>query len=242
MMRGATIEEIPVSVFVNGQRVVVGTCSPDGLETWAIGRLATEGYLTAMDDVRSITVSRSENARTVHVELSLPAAQNGEAERRHRSFTGCGVLHCLECAPHLLKRSRTLRVPDATRLAELFHRLFESDKAHRETGGMHSAAITDGERLVFIAHDAGRHNAVDKVIGATIMNGAAPGELGLLLTARISADIAAKAGRAGLSWIASRSVPTSLAVRIAGRAGMPLIGRAVGKDLFVHEPPPDAAS
>jgi len=242
MMRGAVVNEVPAGIFVNGERVAIGTCSPDALDLWAIGRLSTEGYITSIADVRSVAVHGNDHARTVQVELPLPAAQNGEAERRHRAYTGCGVLHCLECAPHLLKRTRSLGIPDANRLAELYRKLFESGEAHRETGGMHSAALADGERLVFVAHDVGRHNAVDKVIGASIANGAVAGKLGLVLTSRISGDIAAKAGRAGISWIASRSVPTTLAVRIAERAGMPLIGRAAGKDLYVHEPPPDAAS
>lgn len=242
MTRGAAVEEVPISIFVNGERVVVGSCSPGALEAWAIGRLSTEGYLTTMADVRAVTVHGTDHARTVQVELPLPAAQNGEAERRHRSYTGCGLLHYLECAPHLLNRPRSLRVPEPARLTELYRALFESGEAHRETGGMHSAALTDGERLILVAHDVGRHNAVDKVIGAAIMSGMQPGGCGLLLTARISGDIAAKAGRAGLSWVASRSVPTSLALRVAAVANMPLVSRAVGKDAFVHEPPPDAAS
>lgn len=241
MTRATVVAETPVSIFVNGERVVIGSCSPDALDAWAIGRLSTEGYVGSMTDVRAVSVQGSDNARTVLVELPLPAAQNGEAERRHRAFNGCGLLHYLECAPHLLNRARSLRVPDAAQFTELYHRLFESDP-NRETGGMHSAALTDGERLVFIAHDVGRHNAVDKVIGAAVLNGAAFGKLGLLLTSRISGEIAAKAGRAGVSWVASRSVPTTLAVRVAEIANMPLIGRAAGKDAFVHEPPPDAAS
>jgi len=242
MTRGAAVPETPISIFVNGERVVIGSCSPDALDAFAIGRLSTEGYLASMTDVRAVTIQGNDNARSVLVELPLPAAQAGEAERRHRSFNGCGVLHYLECASHLLNKPRSLGVPEFSQLTELYRKLFEAGEAHRDTGGMHSAALTDGERLLFVAHDVGRHNAVDKVIGAAIMSAAVPGSLGLLLTSRISGDIAVKAARAGLSWAASRSVPTTLALRIAVSANMPLVGRAAGKDAFVHEPPPDAAS
>lgn len=242
MMRGGAVEEIPVSIFVNGERVVIGTCSPRMLDAWAVGRLNTEGYLNSSEDVRSITVQGNDNARTVLVELPLPAAQNGEAERRHRAFNGCGILHYLECAPHLLKRPRTLPVPPFERLTDLFRRLYESTEPYHDTGGIHAAALTDGERLLYTAHDAGRHSAVDKLIGLGIMDSVPFGELGMVLTARISGDIAMKAARAGVSWVASRSVPTTLALRIASVGRMPLVSRAAGKDAFVHEPPPDAAS
>jgi FdhD protein len=88
----------------------------------------------------------------------------------------------------------------------------------------------------------GRHNGVDKAIGAALLAGADLGALGLLTTARISGEIAEKAARAGVAWVASRSVPTTLAVELAATAGLPLVARAGSPDARVfHDPPANRA-
>ncbi|NIP78675.1 MAG: sulfurtransferase FdhD, partial [Gemmatimonadetes bacterium] len=84
--------------------------------------------------------------------------------------------------------------------------------------------------------EVGRHNGVDKTIGSALLAGSTLTTLGLLTTARISGEIAEKAARAGLAWVASRSVPTTLAVEIAAAAGLPLVARAPGKDVRVFRP------
>jgi FdhD protein len=81
--------------------------------------------------------------------------------------------------------------------------------------------------LIAHAEDIGRHNAVDKSIGGAFLAGRRLEGLGLLVTGRISAELAFKASRAGLSWVATPSVPSTLAVEIARRSGMVLVGRAV---------------
>ena len=241
MNQGPVVDEVPVEIQVNGERVLIGTCSPYQLEAWAVGRLLSEGYLTSFRDVRAIEESGADHERDMRVELSLPAAQAGEAERRHRAATGCGVLHVLDCAPQLIRRSRRLAVPPFSTFPELYRELFEPSAEFAE-GGAHTAALTDGRVLRYRSDDVGRHNAVDKVIGAAVIDLVDVGDLGLIVTSRISGEIAAKAARSGISWVASRSIPTTLAVRIAAAAAMPLISRAPGKDAFVHQPPPDVAS
>src|SRR5207237_65207 len=105
-----------------------------------------------------------------------------------------------------------------------------------ETGGSHAAAVTDGERLLFHAEDIGRHNAVDKVIGAAVIARQHPTGRGLLVTGRISAELSYKAARAGVAYVATPSVPSTLALTIARRAGVVLVGRAVSGTPHVHRP------
>ena len=96
-------------------------------------------------------------------------------------------------------------------------------------------ALTDGTTLLFHAEDIGRHNAVDKVIGAAVLARTKVVGRGLLVTGRISAELAFKAARAGLAWVATPSVPSTLAVTIADRSGMVLVGRAVSGTPHVHK-------
>ena len=116
----------------------------------------------------------------------------------------------------------------------LFKALFARGERYRDTGGIHAAALTDGATLLTHAEDIGRHNAVDKVIGALLLGRRSPAGLGMLVTGRISAELASKAGRAGIAWVATPSVPSTLAVDIARRTGMTLVGRAVSGTPHLH--------
>ena len=126
--------------------------------------------------------------------------------------------------------------PDTATLRVLFKEMFGKGARYHETGGIHAAALTDGSALISHAEDVGRHNAVDKVIGAALLGRRDPTGLGLLVTGRISAELAFKAARAGLAWVATVSVPTTLAVTIARRAGVILVGRAVSGNAQLHRP------
>jgi FdhD protein len=119
-------------------------------------------------------------------------------------------------------------------MRKLFKEMFGQGRRYHETGGIHAAALTDGLGLLAHAEDVGRHNAVDKVIGAALLARRDPAGLGLVVTGRISAELAFKAVRAGLAWVATVSVPTTLAVAIAGRAGVTLVGRAVSGTPQLH--------
>jgi FdhD protein len=124
----------------------------------------------------------------------------------------------------------------------LFKQLFARGQRYKETGGVHAAALTDGTDLLHHAEDIGRHNAVDKVIGAAILHGRPLDQLMLLVTGRISGELAFKAARARLALIATPSVPSTLAVEIARTAGTTLVGRAVSghpQVWFLVSPKPD---
>jgi FdhD protein len=121
-------------------------------------------------------------------------------------------------------------------LRERFKELFARGARYEDTGGVHAAALTDGEILFHHAEDIGRHNAVDKVLGAALLARRPVAGLGLLVTGRISAELAFKAARAELAWVATPSVPSTLAVEVARRSGMVLVGRAVSGTPQLHRP------
>jgi FdhD protein len=112
--------------------------------------------------------------------------------------------------------------------------MFTRGDRYKDTGGIHAAALTDGTSLLHHAEDIGRHNAVDKVIGAAVVAERRLDELLLLVTGRISGELAFKAARAQLAIVATPSVPSTLAVEIARAAGVQLIGRAVSGHPQMH--------
>jgi len=102
------------------------------------------------------------------------------------------------------------------------------------TGGVHAAAISDGKNILFFSEDIGRHNAVDKVIGKTFLNGINFSITILLSSGRISLEIVKKAITAGIPVVLSRSAPTSLAIQTASVKNLTLIGFLRGKRFNIY--------
>jgi FdhD protein len=234
-----TVEAVPEEVVrlrVNETQVATWTCSPSDLEALGAGRLLTLGYLIRPGDVRSLTVSPVGGVPTIDARVADAAFAAGEAERTHRSEHGCGLLYLMECGAERLPLRPMQRDPDLAAFPELFRELFDRSTSRRGSGGHHGAALATVGSLLHVFEEVGRHNGVDKAVGAALLDGVDLAAHGLLTTARISGEIAEKAARAGLAWVASRSVPTTLAVALAGAAGLPLVGRAASPDARVFLP------
>lgn len=240
MADGAAVDEVPVWLELNHQPAVTWMCTPDQLEELALGWLAGEGYVTDVEDVR-LRPCATDLGFWAEIDPARVAAVNASG-RRQVLASGCGAvgiwlsdesLNPLPRAVRSTPRGRTA-VPGVEALRQRFKELFALGERYKDTGGIHAAALTDGDALLTHAEDIGRHNAVDKVIGAALLARQPVEGLGLLVTGRISAELAAKAARARLGWVATPSVPSTLAVEVAQRAGMILIGRAVSGAPHVH--------
>ena len=229
----AAVEEVPVWLEVNGAPAVTWMCTPDLLEELAVGWLAGEGYVDTLDDVR-LRPCATDLGFWAEIAPDRVARVRAES-RRPVLASGCGAVSIFLAEPDTL-RPVTVRgePPPVERLRPLFKELFARGERYRDTGGIHAAALTDGAALQAHAEDIGRHNAVDKVIGAMVLSRRPVAGLGLLVTGRISAELAAKAARAGIAWVGTPSVPSTLAVEIARRTGMILVGRAVSGEPHYH--------
>ncbi|HXE56670.1 MAG TPA: formate dehydrogenase accessory sulfurtransferase FdhD [Gemmatimonadales bacterium] len=235
MSEHAAVEEVPVWLEVNGRPVVTWMCTPDQLEELAIGWLHGEGYIETVDQVR-LRPCATDLGFWAEVPEERVAAVAAEG-RRPVLASGCGAVSTFLADPATVE-SRPARgpVPDLERFRALFKQMFGRGERYKDTGGIHAAALTDGTELLAHAEDIGRHNAVDKVIGAALLaRRPIPGS-GLLVTGRISAELAFKASRAGVVYVATPSVPSTLAVEIARRSGMVLVGRAVSGTPQVWRP------
>ncbi len=207
----------------------------------AVGFLVTEGLIapgdvmaTSFGDVA--TVSQPENEITVHLARSLdPAAI---ATRNFVATASCGIcgkasldqvaVRCdpLEAGPVVVPAT-LVSLPAALRAAQA---LFEA------TGGIHAAGLFDREgHLLLLREDVGRHNALDKLVGAAALSGTLPlRERILLVSGRVSFEIVQKAAVAGIPIVAAISAPTDLAVDTARRLSMTLIGFLRGDGFNVY--------
>ncbi len=232
MKSAEPVEEIPFRLEANGRPVAVWSCTPEAYEALAVGRLVSAGFLVPGDVVPALEVEAGPGSVTVRATVPEGAAERAWAEDAHIRRHGCGLLHYVDCEPALLAGD-VGPLPDPDWPA-LFAALY--GRGSERSSGVHAAALSDGERLFHRVEEVGRHNAVDKAVGGALLDGAELRGLGLVVSSRVSGEIALKAARTGLAWTATRSVPTTLALRITRIAGLPVIARAVGSDPRLYLP------
>src|SRR5215510_2247277 len=217
-----TIVETPVSLTVNGEVWLTFMCTPVNLEAMAVGFLYNEGIIEKMDEVEDVRVC--EHGDNVDVWLN----RSVEQPKSWRRTSGCsGGLTAVET----LARVDVSLDPDTPKfepecISSLVEMLFESQELYRETGGVHTSALSDGKVIVFSAEDIGRHNTLDKIAGLCLMNNVWPATRILITTGRISSEMLQKAARLQAPILISRTSPSSLSIEMAERYGITLIGYA----------------
>ncbi len=217
-----TIVETPVSLTVNGEVWITFMCTPIHLEALAVGFLYNEGIIEKMGEVENVRVC--EHGDNVDVWLNHAASQP-TSWRRTSGCTGGVTAVDLLTKPNIsLDRINFEVSPDA--VGHLVEMLFESQSLYRETGGVHTSALSDGENVLVSAEDIGRHNTLDKIAGLCLMNNIFPEKRILITTGRISSEMLQKAARLNAPILISRTSPSSLSIEMAERYGITLIGYA----------------
>jgi len=217
-----TIVETPVSLTVNGQVWLTFMCTPVHLEELAVGFLYNEGIIESMDEVENVHLC--EHGDNVDVWLNHPAEQPANW-RRTSGCTGGVTAVDLLAKPNVSFDGNRLEVqPEAVgRIVEM---LFEAQSLYRDTGGVHTSALSDGEKIIVSAEDIGRHNTLDKIAGLCLMKNGFPEKRILITTGRISSEMLQKAARMDAPILISRTSPSSLSIEMAERYGITLIGYA----------------
>ena len=217
-----TIVEAPVSLTVNGQVWLSFMCTPVNLEALAVGFLYNEGVLENMEQVEDVRVC--EHGDNVDVWLNRSVEQP-KSWRRTSGCTGGVTAVDLLARPNISFDGDQPKVPPEA-IGHLVEMLFESQELYRETGGVHTSALSDGETILLSAEDIGRHNTLDKIAGLCLMNNIWPETRILITTGRISSEMLQKAARLEAPILISRTSPSSLSIEMAERYGITLIGYA----------------
>lgn len=217
-----TIVEAPVSLTVNGEVWLTFMCTPVDLEAMAVGFLYNEGILESMDEVADVRVC--EHGDNVDVWLNRQVEQPKSWRRTSGCSGGLTAVETLARVDVVFNRDEPKFNPET--IGTFVEILFESQKLYRETGGVHTSALSDGEKIVFSADDIGRHNTLDKIAGLCVMNNAFPQTKILMSTGRISSEMLQKAARLGAPILISRTSPSSLSIEMAELYGITLIGYA----------------
>ena len=233
-------EEVPVAFVYNDEPFAVMMATPADLTDFATGFALSEGIVERLQDVAVEGVA--EFIEGIEIRLRIPADRAGALALRRRSMSGrsgCGV-----CGSELLEAALRYPAPVASDVRvtpEALRRALAGLRAAQRitalTGAAHAAgwAGPDG-RLRLAREDVGRHNALDKLIGAMAAAGHDPGDGFLVVTSRASYEMAMKAASAGICFMAAISAPTALAISLAERAHLTLVGfaRDDGQAVYTH--------
>jgi len=217
-----TIVESPVSLTVNGEVWLTFMCTPVNLEAMSVGFLYNEGIIESMEEVEDVRVC--EHGDNVDVWLNRSVDQPQSWRRTSGCTGGVTAVDALARVDVSFTGDQLKVTPEA--IGRLVESLFESQELYRETGGVHTSALSDGEKIVFAAEDIGRHNTLDKIAGLCLMNNTWPEIRILMTTGRISSEMLQKAARLKAPILISRTSPSSLSIEMAERYGITLIGYA----------------
>jgi FdhD protein len=222
--------EIPVALEYNGLSYAVMMASPTDLEDFITGFALTESLSPRVEDVTGIDLAETDLgwiARATITSLALEKLQERVRSRVAESSCGlCGIDN-LEAVARPLCPVAAHTPIDPAAIFRALEALREHQPGNRATGGMHAAAYVDSAgEIVTVREDVGRHNALDKLVGAMARSGRSMAGGFILSTARCSYEIVEKAVRAGATSLVTISVPTSMAAARAEAAGLSLFALA----------------
>jgi FdhD protein len=222
------VEEVPITLNVNGRHAMTAMTSPDRLEDFIVGYLYTEQIVKGVDEIDSIRVEKD----TVSVLTKNPFKLLGP---KKIILSGCGGSSSFIDEKKLPRINSTLVVPPGA-IMDAVKRTLTSE-LHRMTGGIHVVALVLRDGTLHTAEDIGRHNALDRVVGYALRNGIDLSQTFTVSSGRISSEMVRKCLIANIPIIVSRGATTSLAVEVARKTGLTVIGFARGGTMNIYANP-----
>jgi FdhD protein len=221
------VTEVPVALVYNGISHAVMMATPADLEDFALGFSLTEGILKRREELLDLEIVEREHG--VEIAMTIGGEPFAALKERRRTLVGrtgcgiCGVESLQQAIPAPARVSSDVRVLHQALQAGAVA-LSQRQSLKRLTGGVHGAAWCNAEGAIeLVREDVGRHNALDKLLGALQLT--VHSTVGFaLVTSRASYEMAAKAASCNIAVLAAVSAPTSLAVQQAQLSGITLVG------------------
>ena len=234
-------EDTPIHIFLNKHHYGTILCSPEQVKEMVVGHLLSEGLLKSTNEIDKLVIKKDGKCLvTLKPEIDAQTRISTSQRFARLIVSSCGAPNyrpLSEVINSLPKMDMTLII-NANVLSESVKKLNFIAKKFRKTGGVHVAALysSDG-KLVALAEDVGRHNAVDKVIGVGATKNMDFTKLFLALSGRLTGDIVLKAARTKIPVIASLSAAIRSGLETANLTKISLIGFIRGKRMNVYTYP-----
>lgn len=234
-------EEVPVAISYDGATQAVMMASPEDIADFAWGFSLTEGIVAGRDEVERFEVLHHPDG--IEARFWLAPARRAALAARRRTMAGpvgCGLCG-IDSLEQALRPVPAVAAPGlrlaAAEVASATARLRAAQRLYPRTGATHAAGfLLPGLGIIHCREDVGRHNALDKLLGALWRAGQPAAEGAIVLTSRVSIELVQKCAMAGCAWLIAASSPTARAVRLADAAGITLAAcaRDGAFDLFTH--------
>jgi FdhD protein len=221
------VEEVPLSIFINGRHFVTAMTSPQMRKEFVTGHLFSERIICGPLEIESLEIEG--NVARVIVEHPMRAIVP-----RRPIVSGCGGIASFLDESKLPEIKSDLRI--GKQQAQDAMESISLSETHLATGGVHSVGLFGEKEPICIIEDIGRHNALDKAIGYALIQKQDFDfcRTFVACTGRVSSDMALKCSVAGIPIIVSRGATTSLAISIAERTNLCIVGFLRGKRLSVY--------
>ncbi|WP_323708318.1 formate dehydrogenase accessory sulfurtransferase FdhD [Mammaliicoccus sciuri] len=218
------VTEFPITIIINGEEFATIVCSPKDLEELVLGFIASEGVIKKKSEIKSISIDDSKGF--AHVELTKEIDINFKKNTQRMISSCCGKSRAFyfnnDTVTAKVSQSKINITPQ--QIITMMDKLHEESKIFKETGGLHNAAISDGNNFYLHRSDIGRHNALDKLYGYCIEHDIPIRNKVLIFSGRISSEILIKASKIGVGIILSKSAPTNLAIGLAHDLNITAVG------------------
>lgn len=232
--------EIPVAFLYNGESHAVMMASPNDLVDFAYGFSIAEGIVDRMADIGSVSTESKGSGASISIKISEGhAALLSERKRNVAGRTGCGLCGISEMDQVLRPLVDLPVTPPIRREAidRVMRELPDHQDINKDTGAVHAAGFADRDgTLLLVREDVGRHNALDKLIGAVLRAGLNPQDGFVAVTSRCSMEMVQKTVSFGSPLLVSVSAPTSLAIELAEKHNLTVaaFARGQGFNIYAH--------
>ena len=235
-------EETPIAMVFNGISHVVMMATPDKLEDFAKGFSISENIVSDVEEIYSIEVNRTDVGIEIDINISNEAFNKLKDKRRNlNGRTGCGLcgaesLNQVFNHHYSIQAITQQSVFSAKNISLALDHISKHQIIQQQTGATHAAAFCNQDgKILFAREDVGRHNALDKLIGAfynhDTLNIKNPF---IIISSRASYEMIQKAATLKVALVVAISAPTALAVRLANKLGITLLGFARGKNYNIY--------
>ena len=223
-------EEVPVAILLNSRSQVVMMATPADLEDFALGFVLSEGLVLHHSHVNNVIVLNQDEGLSVDVAIPKDKLLREQmVSRNMEGRVGCGLCGITELEDAIRMPDRKVKqVPfSTTAIAAAFTSLPQYQPMNAINRTVHSAGFCSVDGSILLAReDVGRHNALDKLIGAMARAGISPENGFVVMSSRCSFELVQKCASVGIGALATISAPTALALKLARQAGLKLAGSA----------------
>lgn len=228
------IVEYLFTIFLDGEEYITLICTPESLEELAVGFLHSESIIEGLDDIENISIF--EEKGYINIDLRSRELLNKKANVKRTITSGCGKgsiyyneIDNLKLNPY--SSNKELPFEDISKIMSEFNK---QSKLFKDTGGVHSVALSDFKEIIYFEEDIGRHNALDKIIGKCLKNNVDVKDKAVLTSGRITSEIVLKCAKLNINYIVSRSAPTNVAIDLANIVNIKIIGFARGTRMNIY--------